>query len=137
MPVRKESAAAKWPSAIVGEISGGSRLKVQCRIYASQRDMLRAIRRDVIGGIANSTLACCVHGTRSTIDRKDIAAVVFFSKTHLDAGTIAHEMVHAAWNVIERRCKGAKNLHKRKDLEEEQATLTGDLVTDFKKRFLL
>lgn len=123
-------------SPLFGRIrSPGSRLTVECRIYATQKEMLRAIRKDVVGGIANSTMACTVHQTRSTIDDKAIAAILFFSRTHLDPGTVAHEMVHAAWNIIERRHKGGKNLTRTYDLEEEQATLTGELVNAFRKRF--
>lgn len=113
----------------------GSRLKVECRIYTTQREMLRAIRKDVVGGIANSTMACTVHQTKSTINDDSIAAVLFFSRTHLDPGTVAHEMVHAACNIIERRHKGGRGLTKAALLEEEQATLTGELVNAFRKRF--
>lgn len=114
-----------------------SRLKVQCRVYATQREMHQGIRKDVIGGIANSTLACCVHQTKSTIHDDRIAAVVFFSRTHLDPGTIAHEMLHAAWNVLERRRVMIQKTKKVEHLEEMLATVTGDLVEAFHKRMPL
>lgn len=107
--------------------ASSSKLKVQCRIFSTKREMLRGIRKDVIGGIENSTMACCVHATKSTIDRNDLAAIIFFSKTHLDRGTVSHEFVHAAHNIQERR-KG------RKDREEDLATLTGELVNAFYKK---
>lgn len=116
--------------AIVGLIRApGSKLKVQCRIYPTREDMLRGIRRDVVGGIANSTLACTVHATKSTVMDDAIAAIVFFSRRDVDRGTVAHEMVHAAANIIERR-RGKLN-----DNEEPLALLAGELVNAFYKKF--
>ena len=109
----------------------GSRLKVQCRIYPTQKEMLRGVRKDVVGGIANSTMACCVHQTKSTVEHDNLAAVVFFSKTHLDADTIAHEMVHAAHNIVQRRRRNTENQDMH---EEELATVTGELVGAFNRK---
>lgn len=107
----------------------GSRLTVQYRIYPSQRQMLAAVRQDTVSGVENSALACTVHQTKSTISDDRIAGVVFFSKTHITIGTVAHEMVHAADNVIERRRV------KKGDLKEMRASVAGDLVDAFYKQF--
>lgn len=112
-----------------------SSLMVQSRVYDTQKEMLNAIRKDVIGGVANSTLACCVHATRSTVMQDSIAAIVFFSRTHLDAGTVAHEMVHAGHNILERRHRGGRRLTKDSKLEEELADITGELVNGFYKKY--
>lgn len=117
--------------------TANSRLKVQCRIYPTKRAMLLAIRRDTVGGIANSTLACCMHQTKSTIMDDAIAAVVFLSRTHLDADTIAHEMVHAARNVLERRRRTIEKARDVFEAEELLATTVGELVGAFKKKFIV
>ena len=79
----------------------GSRLKVQCRLYESQREMLRAIRQDSIGGIANNTLAFCA--TYRAKLPSWYAAIIYFSKTHITRGIVVHEFVHASLAILARR----------------------------------
>lgn len=110
-----------------------SRLRVQVRIFNSRRAMLRGIRADCIGGISNATLACTVYQTKSTLLDNTLAAIVFLARGNMDQGTVAHEFVHAAHNVLERK-KGKKK--KPDAIEEALADMTGDLVNAFYKATL-
>lgn len=111
-----------------------SRMRIECRIFPKRNAMLQGIREDVIGGIGNSTVALTVTNTRSTRGDKNIASVVFFAKPTMDSDTVAHEMLHAAMNIMERRRKKSAMLIAFDDkTEEELACLVGSLVGSFNK----
>lgn len=98
--------------------------KVQCRIYATKRAMLAAIRKETIGGIENATLACTAWAVRGQRDMR-IAAFVFFCKPHLSPGIVAHELYHAAEGMVKTQ-PGERR-------EEEVAQRLGELVEAFHK----
>jgi len=113
----------------------GTKLKVECRIYPSQREMLRAIRKDRIGGIANDTMAYCA--TQRARMPAGKAAIIYFSKTHLTRGIVAHEMIHATLAILARQKVRSVpcTTEDAPDVEERLAGLAGDLVDEFYKRY--
>ena len=112
----------------------GSKLKVQCLVSASQREMLQGIRRAGVT-ISNDTTAYC-HSERRKVPRGHVA-IVFFSKTHLSHGTVAHEFVHAGLSILARR--KVKNIECTTENaphdEEELAGIVGDLADAFYKKY--
>ncbi len=111
----------------------GSKLKVQCRIYDSQREMLQGIRKAKVT-ISNDTVAYCSSERRKM--PKSHVAIVFFSRTHLTRGTVAHEFVHAGFSILARRkVKSIECTTENAPLDEERlAGITGDLVDAFYKK---
>lgn len=111
----------------------GSRLKVQVHVYESHRAMLVAARKN--GSISDDTAAFC-EGDPSAIPRGHFA-VIFFCRPHLTHGIVAHEMDHAAYCLMARRGIKVVKFHSDKPTPEEEmhATITGDLVDEFHRRF--
>lgn len=108
-------------------------------MYATQRDMLDAIRRDAAkgsaSGVANNTMAyCCTYGK---LIPKGHAAIIYFSKPHLTRGNVAHEMAHAAFSILARRkVKSIEcTTEAAGDNEEVLCYIVGELVDRFYKRF--
>lgn len=99
------------------------RRKVECRLYATKRDMLKAIRKDTIGGIENAVLACTVWAVRNRTD-KEVKAYVYLCKTHLCPGIVAHELYHVAEEFVKKTMPAEKR-------EEAVAQLLGELVEAF------
>lgn len=114
---------------------GSSRLKVEARIYPTQREMLAAIRKDHISGIANNTMAFCA--TERKRMKKGFAAIVYFSKTHITHGTVSHEFDHAAFAVMARRRVGSIpcTTEDAPKHEEDHATLVEEMVEAFHKQY--
>lgn len=112
----------------------GTRLKAEVRVYKSQRSMLAAARQSV-GSIGNDTAAFC-EGTPSLVG-KNRFAIIYFCRTHLTKGVVAHEMSHAAFCLLARRkilcvpCDAAENTNE----EEMHAGIVGDLVDDFHRQY--
>lgn len=113
----------------------GSKLKVECRLYQTHREMLRAIRKDDIGGIANDTMAYCA--TERSRMQAGFAAIVYFCKPYLDHDTIAHEMDHASFAIMARQ--RVKEIPCVTDaappVEESHAYLLGSLVGAFYRKY--
>lgn len=109
-----------------------SRLKVECRIYPTQRAMHKAARH--AGGISNDTLAYCECGI-GEIPKKHLA-IVYFSETHLDPDTVAHEFTHASLSYFARKkCKAIPCTTDRAEkLEEDFCYVLGALVGRFYKK---
>jgi hypothetical protein len=112
----------------------GSRMKVVCRLYETQRAMLEGVRRFEIAGIANDTLAYCA--TQRSLMPPGTAAIVYFCRPHLSRGTIAHELDHAAFAIMARRRTRAIPCTTEQAPREEEAHayLLGDLIDAFHKR---
>lgn len=112
----------------------GSRLKVECRIYESQREMLRdARKRPHSFSIANDTQALC----DTDFIPKGHLARVFFCRTHISRGVIAHEMLHAAFGLLaRRRVKSIDCTTKAASKDEEDLCYVMDSLVDrFYKKF--
>lgn len=116
-----------------------SRMKIECRVYATQRDMLVAIRKDgakgSMSGVANNTMAYCC--TYKDLIPAGHAAIIYFSKPHLTRGNVAHEMTHAGFSVLARRKIKSVECTTESAGKNEEALcyLVGDLVDRFYKRF--
>lgn len=122
---------------IVGVIyPPNSRLKVECRIYPSQREMLRASRRHPSRSfsIGNNTMAFC----QTDSNPPEYLAIVVFSRTHLSPGTIAHEFVHAALALMARRKISSIPCTTKEavPVEEDLCHIVDTLVDRFHKKFL-
>lgn len=98
-----------------------SKLVVRVFVFDTKKEMHQGIRA---AGAATSsdTLACVYFG------EGNVAAEVYFNRTHLDPGTIAHEFLHATANVMHRR-KGDFVQE-----EEEYARILDELVNKFYKK---
>lgn len=109
-----------------------SRLKVDCRVYDTQRSMLAAIRRDDATGIANDTAAFCA---TDKIPAGHLA-VIYFCKTYLTHENVAHEATHAGLALLARRkvkevpCTITSN----DDSEEMLAQIVGRLTGEFHRK---
>lgn len=112
----------------------GTKLKVECRVYKSQRAMLVAARQLGVG-IGNDTAAVC-EGSPSIVPKGKFA-IIFFCKPHITKGVVAHEMDHAAFCLLSRRKKKTVDfiIDGATDAEETHATIVGDLVDAFHKAY--
>ncbi len=113
----------------------GTKFKVECRVYDTHKQMLSAIRKDDISGIANNTLAYCATERRKMPGGH--AAIVYFCRKYLTHGTIAHEFDHASFAIMARR--GVKQVgcttEDAAEGEEAHAHLVEHLVDAFYKKF--
>lgn len=112
----------------------GTSLKVECRVYQSQREMLVAAR-SFGPGVGNDTAALC-EGDPALMPRGRVA-IVFFCRTHLTKGVVAHEMTHASLCLMARRGKKRLDIHvsENSDAEEGHADTVGNLVDEFHKKY--
>jgi len=116
-----------------------SRLKVECRIYPTRKDMLAATRKFIhkrYNNVGKTTAAYC-EGTKDLLPSKQHLAVVFFNKNDLTHGIIAHEFDHVA-NCLMYRW-GYRTLpvsiDEATEIEEKHCYIVQDLVDAFHKRF--
>jgi hypothetical protein len=115
----------------------GTRLKVECRIYPTKKDMHAAAHKfsgSIYSNIGRKTEAYC-ECTPSLLPR-GFFAVVFFYEKGMTNGILAHEMDHAAQGLLYRR--GHRQLPISIDtatpLEEEHCYILQDLVDDFMRK---
>jgi hypothetical protein len=113
----------------------GSALKVQCCVYPSQREMLRAIRTDRRGGIQNDTAAFCA--TERAKMPRGFGAIVYLCKPYLTKGVVVHEFVHASLAILARR--KIRNIPCTTEdapvVEETLASLVEHLTDAFHKKY--